>query len=288
MRSKGRALACAWAVLVLLVGCGGAPSGTLGDPFPTAGQPTATQPGAGGQLPHSGALARVVNLFADDDGPAALDVYGYGGSDLVANGVRVATVAHGQASDWFDPGYIDSSGGGRTAQVDVRRAGAQEPLAGYGDATVTEGMRVTILVLPSGTFGVPTLGIYEHHPEREDNPPALTDRALLLTNQGGLADEELQAGFYYASVGDGCLPGVHVDEVMGPLPQPISQPLTVPPGSHQLAIHGSPPLGEMATCDDAPLATTTLDVEAGDQLHVLLYSLPGSDQIEVLVLPLGE
>jgi len=282
----------------LVAACGGGSSGSSGgggQPLPTLGVGSfLAGPTQGGTLPDSGSQARVVNLFADDTGPHELDVHAFGGNDFSSNEVFIATVAYGAATDWFDPGYVSGSSGGRTVSIAVHRKGDPKQLAGMSDSSVVPGVGMTVIVQPPDSFGVPLRGTFDHRPEtgRDDVPKVIPDKGLLVTSNEGLP-EDLQSGTYYASVGNFCLPGTYsdpsIEQILGhPAPQPIGNQLVVPPGSQTLTIHRGPKdAGTIADCKDTPLTNVPLHVAAGDRTYVFLYTPKGQTDIKVLLLPLA-
>lgn len=254
----------------------------------------ATQGGAG-SLPESGVLARVVNLYADTAGPHDLDIYGFGGDEITGGPLPVGSVAYATASDWFDPGFMQRTDGGRTTSVAINLAGDAKQLVGMSDAGAVPGTRITVIVPPPDDLGTTIRGAYDHHPDagRGDVPQPIADKAVLVTSQEGLPDAGFGAVAFNASVGNSCLPGrfsdPEIEKILGrPAPQPIGNDLVVAPGSYTLTIHRdtSAP-GEIAACDGVPEAQVPLEIGAGDRSYVFLYAAPGDSAVRVLVLPLG-
>jgi hypothetical protein len=239
--------------------------------------------------PESGALARIVNLYADEAGPQELDIYGYRGSREVI----VGSVGYGAVSDWFDPGLTDGSGGDRTATVAVHRAGDPSQLARISQSPIDAGVRLTVVVQPPGTFGVGMRAAYDQPPETGGAlvPQAIADKAVLVTSYEGLPEADFEGEVFLASVGNFCLPGRYTDpeieEIVGhPLGQPIGSELVVEPGSHSLTIHRDDSAsGEISACDNEPVAQVPLQVAAGDRAYVFLYATPTERQINLLVVP---
>jgi hypothetical protein len=83
-------------------------------PPPPTGGPTNPDPTIAqldpGSLPSTGAQARVVNLYTENGQPVELDVYAYAWSatEMLEMPALVATVPYGHASDWFNPGLIET------------------------------------------------------------------------------------------------------------------------------------------------------------------------------------
>jgi hypothetical protein len=282
---------------LLAAACGGGPTATL----PALGGGPSTPAGGGGptagtgQLPVSGSRVRVVNLFADPSGGHELDVYGFGGSEISSDRVLVGTVGYGQVTDWFDPGFISGSSGGRTVSIAVYRKGEQQQLAGMSDTSVDPGVWATVIVQPPDTFGVGLRMTFDKRPEtnRADVPSTTPGNALLVTSSEGLADAERAKDVFYASVGDFCLPGKFsdpaIEKILGhPAPQPIGSELVVKPGSHTLTIHAAPTnAGDVASCKDTPLANAPLQAASGDRIYVFLYATPGQPDLRLLLVPLA-
>lgn len=281
----------------LLLGACGGPAGGSPSPAGTGGTPTAGAPtsATGGNLPESGALVRVVNLYANESGPQTLDIYGFGGTEIVSHQVLVATVAYGTASDWFNPGYVEGSAGARTAGVAVHLAGAADQLIGARDTSIVPGSRATVIVGPSDNLG-PLIGIrLDSHPDTGHGgvPQALADSGVLVTSHQGMPPEFDRSSFY-ASIGDYCLrskfPNPDIEEIVGhPLGQPIGNELVVEPGSHTLTIHpGSEDPQQPTTCQDSPLAQAPLQIAMGGRAYVFIYTEPGESDLNVLVAPFAD
>jgi hypothetical protein len=177
----------------------------------------------------------------------------------------------------------------------VHLKGQPKQLAGLSDTSVEPGVRATVIVRPTDTFGVGLRIAFDHHPDtnRQDVPQAPADRALLVTSTEGLPVGDFKDSTFYASVGDYCLPGKFsdpaIESILGhPAPQPVSNELVVKPGSYALTIHKAPDNpGDIATCKDAPLAKVPLQVSAGDRVYAFLYAKPGDRDVNVLLIPLG-
>ena len=293
---------------LIFAACGGPATGSpppgTGSGTPTGGTPTGGLPtsGAGGDLPDSGALVRVVNVFADEAGPQTLDIYGFGGTEIVSHQVLVATVAYGTASDWFNPGFVEGSAGARTAGVAVHLEGSADQLIGARDTSIVAGSRATVIVGPSDNLG-PRIGFrLDSHPDTGHGgvPQALADSGVLVTSHAGMPPEFAGSAFY-ASIGNYCLrgrfPNPDIEEIVGhPLGQPIGSDLVVEPGSHTLTIHrGSEDPQQPTTCQDGPLAQAALEIATGGRAYVFIYAEPGEPDAEpgeadlsVLVVPFDD
>ncbi len=284
---------------LLAAACTGAPAAPATGDGDLGGDPDVTLPPIGvdatpgtGTLPSSDALVRVVNLY-NEGGQQTLDVYGLGGSELDSSEIRVASVDYGGVTDWFDPGYVEGSGGDRTSSIAVHKGGDPKQLAGMSDATIVPGVRMTVIVRPPDTFGVSLRGAYDSRPEtgRADVPAPIADKGVLVTGLDGMPGGASGDATYYASVGDFCLPGrfadPEIEKILGhPAPQPVGNDLVVPPGSHTLTIHrasGDP--GDIPTCKDDPVASVPLDIAANGRSYVFLYQAPGDTKVQVLVVP---
>lgn len=264
-------------------------------PAPTPGPATTNAPPPAidpGGLPSTGAQARVVNLYSENGEPVAVDVYAYAWSEPEMNevGALVATVEYGQASEWFNPGLIESpfSTEGST-RIQVFRAGDRtQPLAGIGEF-LGPGTVTTVAIWQEEIFeGQPSAlaqTLYAEHPSYPI-PVAPPGQGLLVSHNAGLrADEEYPALF--ASVGDGCLesPLGRSDPDI-PNAQPLGNDLALPVGQHTLTVHEAP-VGALPTCESEPLGPgEPITVAAGDRQLAFPYRPPGATDIHLLVIPL--
>ncbi|HUG47949.1 MAG TPA: hypothetical protein VMP67_06000 [Candidatus Limnocylindria bacterium] len=272
----------------LAVGC---PAMTL-PPVPTAGPatPSPTQPSVDpGALPSTGALARVVNLFSENGQPVEVDVYAYmwSSAEMRETGALVASVPYGQASDWFNPGLVESPFGSEGyTKIDIYRGGERDrPIAGVGEF-LGPGTVTTIAVWQEEVFegqpGAWTQAIYAEHPTYPI-PQALPDGALLVSGNGGLRAEG-EPPILYASVGDGCLesPIERWDPDI-PNSQPVGNDLVLPVGQWTLTVHEEP-FDELPTCKTPPLGPgTPISVAAGERWLAFPYRLPGTTDVNVLI-----
>jgi hypothetical protein len=127
--------------------------------------------------------------------------------------------------------------------------------------------------------------IYAEHPDYPI-PQAPQGQGLLVTRSSGLMAED-EPPILYASVGNGCL--VHpLSDPSFPSPQPIGNDLVVPPGNHTLTLHADPPLDEIPTCDDKPIAQAPISVAAGDRFLAFPYRLPGTTAMSLMLMPFGD
>lgn len=267
------------------------PAPTIGPPTPSPTQLTVDP----GSLPSTGARARVVNLFTENDQPVDLEVYAWTYSDAEMREVPalVATVPYGQASDWFNPGLAQTPFSEEPyTKVTIERSGGPRdpftPLAGVGEflgpGTVTT-ISVWTEELFEDEFNAWVQTIYAEHPEYEV-PDAPEGKGLLVTRLHGLLAEE-ESPFLYASIGDGCLEsplGRSDPEI--PNTQPIANDLALPLGQHTLTVHEAAALGELPTCADKALGPgVPITVAEGDRLILFPYRLPGTTEISQLVLP---
>lgn len=266
-------------------------------PAPTIGPPTAAPTQAlidPGSLPSTGAQTRVVNLYSESGVPVAVDVYAYAYSEagMGETGALVATVPYGTASDWFNPGLVQSPFSTNPyTKIDIYRQGDQsQPLAGVSEFLGSPGTVATIAIWQEEfTEGQPSAWaqtIYASHPTNTVATP-LAGQALLASNNAGLKAED-EEPVLFASVGDGCLesPFGRSDPDI-PNAQPVGNDLVMPVGDHTLTVHESPP-GELATCDTKALGPgVPVTVAAGDRLLMFPYRLSETDEVNLLVIPFG-
>lgn len=294
MRPDRQAVAQYLAEIILAkLGClaAGCPGMTL-PPSPAAAPVTAAPTSAigPGDLPATGAKARVVNLYTEDGAAVALDVYAFAWSDSRQGEAPalVATVPYGQSSDWFDPSQVDSPYGEPYTKVVVERHGVAldpyRPLAGTSEP-LGAGTTTTIAVWQQQAFSEPSAylqTIYAAHPDYPI-PQAPAGSGLLITRGAGLLAES-EPPILYASVGDGCL--VHpLSDPSYPSPQPIANDLVVPAGEHTLTLHEEP-LGELPTCTTEPVGPgAPLTVAPGDRWLVFPYRLDSKADVSLLVIP---
>ena len=273
----------------------GCPQMTI-PPVPTAGPatpgPTPRSIDPGG-LPSTGAQARVVNLYSEDGQPVAVDVYAFAWSEteMTEVGALVASVPYGQASEWFNPGLVNSPfGGDPYTKVDIFRAGDQTTALGGTSEFLGSGTVTTIAIWQEEIFegqpGALVQTIYAEHPDYAI-PSARPGEALLLSRHAGLQAEE-EPPILFASVGDGCLesPLGRTFDPEIPNAQPIGNDLVIPVGDHTLTVHEEP-FGEVPTCDTKPLGPgAPVTVAAGDRLLAFPYRLSDAMEINLLVVPL--
>lgn len=287
-------LAAAAALLVTACGGSGDRPGTGTGSTPSPRAVASGAPNAG--LPDSGSMVRLVNLYADDAGGQAVDVYGFAGSDIESQQVLVASVEYGQATDWFDPGYVEGSGGSHTVNVAVRLKGADRTLGGAADVSIVAGSRATFILGPSDGFGARMRVALDSHPDGAgaNVPQPLPDAGLLVTSYEGLPPADFERSVFYASVGDYCLRGLFPDPefeaIVGhPVGQPVGNPLAVEPGTHTLTIHlASDEPGAIETCQGDPVAQAALQSTAAGRAYAFLYAEPGKPEVKVLVVPFEE
>lgn len=246
-----------------------------------------------GALPSTGAQARVVNLYSENGQPVEVDVYAYTWSQSEMNEVAalVATVPYGQASDWFNPGLVQSPFGDEPfTKVQIFRRGEQvSPLGGVGEF-LGPGTVTTIAIWREEVFegepGAWLQTIYAEHPTYPV-PEAPVGQGLLVSRDGGLrADDDRPVIF--ASVGDGCLesPFGRSDPDI-PSAQPVGNDLVLPVGEHTLAVHDEP-VGELPSCETKPLGPgAPIAVAPGDRYLAFPYQLPGATEVNLLVVPFG-
>ncbi len=286
------------AAAVILAGCGGSadrPNGATGAGATPSPRALASE-AAAVTLPDSGALVRLVNLYADDAGGQTLDVYGFAGSEIESQQVRVATVEYGQATEWFDPGYVRGSADSHKVTVAVRLTDAADTLVSATDLSIVAGSRATFIVGPSDGFGARIRVALDSHPDGAgaNVPQPLPDAGLLMSSYEGLPPADFERATFYASVGNYCLRGLFpnpdFEEVVGhPLGQPVGNPLAVAPGSHTLTIHrASDEAGAIETCKSSPVAQAALEIAVGGRAYAFLYAEPGKPAIKVLVAPFEE
>lgn len=285
------------AIALLVAACGGTIDGQPngGGATPTPGSAASAPPG-GGSLPDSGAQVRVVNLYADETGPQAIDVYGFGGTEVVSEQILVGSVPYGEVSDWFNPGFVEGSSGGHTVSVAIRLQGAAEQLIGATDTSIVPGSRATVIVSPSDSFGPRIRVALDSHPdsERADVPRAPDGAALLATSYEGLPPTDFRTAVFYGSVGNYCLrgkfPDLDVEAIVGhPLGQPVGNELVVEPGTYTLTIHrASDEPGVIETCQSSAVAEAPLEIATGGRAYAFLHAATGEADMRVLVVPLGE
>ncbi len=267
-------------------------------PAPTVGPPTVapTQVTVDpGSLPSTGARARLVNLYTENDQPVDLDVYAWTYSDTEMREVPalVATVPYGQASEWFNPGLAQApfSEEPYTKVTIERSGGPRDPFTPFAGVTefLGPGTVTTISVWTEETFGDEfgawVQAIYAEHPDYQV-PAAPEGKGLLVTRLHGLLAEE-ESPFLYASVGDGCLESP-IERTYPDIPntQPIANDLALPVGQHTLTVHAAGAVGELPTCADKALGPgAPITVAEGDRLILFTYRLPGATDISQLVLP---
>jgi len=243
-----------------------------------------------GALPSTGAHARVVNLYSENGQPVDLDVYAWTYSETAMAEVAalVATVPYGQASDWFNPGLIESPFGSGT-RVSVERHGdAPELFAPLGATTefLGPGTTATIAVWQEEGFdGEPDAWVgttYAAHPDYEI-PEATAGNGRLITRMFGLLAED-ERPTLYGSVGDGCLAHPLSDPSF-PNPQPIANDLAIPVGSHTFTLHEEPG-GGIPGCKTKPVGPgVPITVAEGDIFMVFPYRLSSTEEVQTLVLP---
>ncbi len=245
-----------------------------------------------GELPSTGAHARVVNLYTENGQPVDLDVYAwtYSDTEMAEVAALVATVPYGQASAWFNPGLIQLPfSDSRGTRVSVERHGdAPDLFAPLGATTefLGPGTTATIAIWQEEVFdGEPDAWvqtIYAAHPDYEI-PEATGGNGRLVTKMAGLLAEE-EPPTLNASVGDGCL--VHpLSDPSFPSPQPIGNDLAIPVGTHTLTLHEHP-FGEFPECNNEPLGPgAPITVAADDIFLVFPYRLSKADEVQTLVLP---
>jgi hypothetical protein len=266
-------------------------------PAPTVGPPTAAPTQAlvdPGSLPSTGAQARVVNFYSEAGEPVAVDVYAYAYSEaeMAETGALVATVPYGAASDWFNPGLVQSPfSTSPYTKIDIFRQGDQsQPLTSISEFLGAPGTVTTIPVWQEEfTEGQPSAwaqAIYASHPTMPVSTP-LAGQALLASNNAGLKAED-EEPVLFASVGDGCLesPFGRSDPDI-PNAQPVGNDLVIPVGDHTLTVHESPP-GELPTCETKALGPgAPVTVAAGDRLLMFPYRLSRTEEVNLLVVPFG-
>lgn len=284
------------AAAVLVMACGGSIDGPLAGADSTPSPRPRASEAAVATLPDSGAMVRLVNLYADESGGQTVDVYGFSGSDIESQQVLVATVEYGKATDWFDPGYVQGSGDSHTVNVAVRLKGADTTLGGAADVSIVAGSRATFILGPSDGFGARMRVALDSHPDGAgaNVPQALPDAGLLVSSYDGLPAADFQRSTFYASVGNYCLRGTFPDPdfeaVVGhPVGQPVGNPLVVEPGSHTLTIHrASDEPGAIETCKSSPVAQAALEITAAGRAYAFLYAEPGKPGIKLLVVPFAD
>ncbi len=259
----------------------------------------------GGQLTPANERFRVVNLYADDTGPVALDVYGW---DKTVHAYLLATVEYGQASDFFDPGIgTDDLGIDTGPHVSLARHGDELLLYSFNLADVDTdpepGTVVTILASPGDDFGgTPELGanyLYEERPEGAGFPiasPSASGGVLRVMPDALTYTGDAQ--YYYLSVGNGCLampdfPTVPV-RVGGGLSaegnhESADGTAALPAGNWTLTVHPDPGVRDGFKCDNDPAAPgTPIQVADGQRIFLFPYRTPGDPQLRTVVLPFGD
>jgi hypothetical protein len=249
-----------------------------------------------GALPSMGARARVVNLYTENGQPVDLDVYAwsYSATEMTEVAALVATVPYGQASDWFNPGFIQWPGSESPGtRVSVERRG-DAPEAFNSLAATSEylgpGTTTTLSVWQEEFIeGQPSAllqTIYAAHPDYTNIPEAPAGQGLIVSRNHGLLAED-EPPTLFVSAGDGCL--VHpLSDPSFPSPQPVSNDLVVPPGDHTLTLHIEP-LGELPTCAGKPVGPgVPVSVAPGDELLLFAYRVPGAAEVQTLVLPFDD
>ncbi len=279
------------AIALLAAACGGGTGGPQAGVTPSP-RLASTDSGSG-TLPDSGAMVRVVNLFADESGPQAIDVFGFNGTEIQSQQVRVASVAYGQVSDWFDPGYVKGSDDSHLVSVAMQLKDKTDRLGGISDVSIVSGSRATVIIGPSDGFGARMRVALDSHPDTSGGnvPQAPSGAALLVTSYEGLPPADFQRAVFFASVGNYCLPGkfrdTDIEEVVGhPLGQPIGNELVVEPGAHTLTVHrASAEPGAIETCKNNPVADAPLQLAAGGRAYAFLYAEVGVSKVNLLVVP---
>jgi hypothetical protein len=253
-----------------------------------------------GALPRSREWARVVNLYAGENGPVALDVYAWSNDGAAL----VATVPYGAASPWFDPATVTE--GLVTPNLRISMQVQGEALNEYGLNLVDVARdnrawtQATIAVGPgdparfnwTGHLEAVLAFRYEALPGGFAIDPAPPGDALIAVDSFGL-EYTLPTVRYFASVGDGCLsdpdfPGL--SRLLGPWLSTGPGLLRAPAGQHELTFHaGSPQDDAFAVrCDSPPaLPPVALDLHPGERVFVFLYAADGEREPRTLVLPMG-
>jgi len=260
-------------------------------------------------LPSSGQRVRVVNMFSNAAGPAAIDVYSWTATDAAL----VATVEFGAASDWFDPGSTDVGGQAQTKLSFQVHGQPVQPWGGnlYDPASVAaNGIHKTIAFAtgaadsanaPGGKQGVSYVELFEQVPA--DVPgnaleAAPADAGLLFPDVSGLAYTHPAVSFF-ASAGAGCLsmslnPGqAGLNGVTGELGHTVvSGPLLVPPSAQQsFTLHEGLPTDDpfSATCTSPPiLGPLPLSLAAGQRAHAFMYAVTSDPVLKGLILTFGD
>jgi hypothetical protein len=259
-------------------------------------------------VPSSGQRVRVVNLYSATTGPTPVDVYSW--TDFGA--ALMATVAFGEASDFFDPGSTDVGGQAQTKlSFQVHGQAVQQFGANlYDPASLAEdGLTKTIAFgtgdpdssnNPGAKAGVSYVELYEQVPADFPNPvlaEAPPDSGLLFLDVSGLAYTHPAVSFF-TSAGDGCLSPPDfgdqavVSGVTGDGGTYYRGPLLVTPAPGlALSLHPGTQDDDpfAAKCDSAPiLGPQPFSLAAGQRSHAFIYARPGDPALRALILPFGK
>ena len=258
---------------------------------------------AGGSVNASAEVVRVVNLYANTDGPVALDVYAWvsspGGSGE-GKATLVATVPYGSAGAFFDPGTLTGTTGEPANRVSIQRSG--EPLHGFQFNLVdleraSAPRTVRTLVIRDGAAADLTI---------VGGRPAIMDELYEASTafSVGLQEAPAEQGLLFANIdplyydrpdselfvgaGAGCLTYPDLPTV------PIklrgltgATPLVVEPGERQVTVQdaatGPDPAPGCTTPSAAP--PIPLAAAAGGRYHLFVYVTPGDPTLRTLLVP---
>jgi hypothetical protein len=251
----------------------------------------------GGAQGKTAVRVRVVNLYADENGPVPLDVYSWSNE---STGSLVTSVAYGESTAFFDPGPFTGEGNGGT-RISMQRQG--QPLQAWSFNSVDDGVRtdspgamVTYVVYPGDPESFSMTGdeppaafgriVDVTSPILEEAPP---DRGLLFFQN--LTEYTVPDVRFFVGDKDHCLTYTDFPTLaqIAEVPFPNSG-LVIDPGKHSLTLHAVPPDVNPFEfkCDTPPMyGPIDLEVQAGQRVHIFLYTTPTDPTLHHLVLPFG-
>jgi hypothetical protein len=260
-----------------------------------------------GSLGQSGERLRIVNLYANDGVPTALDVYAWAGdaTNLGTNSgtgpALVATVPYGQSSAWFNPGKLANGPFAPVNWISVQRHGEsinswQLNLFDIARDSVEGESRVLVLTADPDGFaaaGGTAISYNETLEEAPDGYFPLIDapegKALGFLDVTSMYELD-QPSTYAVSIDGRCLTDPDFPTLAQTVQGTEPRPVVIEPGSHQVAIHAWPSDadGFDLNCGRLPsVATGSVTVAAGDRVHLFLYTEKLGSPLHLLVLPLG-
>jgi len=260
-----------------------------------------------GQLGRSGERLRIVNLYANEGVPTALDVYAWAGdaTNLGTNSgtgpALVTTVEYGAVSAWFDPGRMANGPFAPVNWLTVQRHGEavndwrfnlldlpRDSLDGL-DRTILLTADPDAFSIVGGTEV--TYGeIAEESPEGFPliDPPA--GKALGFLDIQPM--DEIRNGVSYAASSDGrCLTDPDFPTLARVAQGVRPFPLLIEPGTHRIAVHEWQAGGDDfdLNCARIPAAAnTTVSLAAGDRVLLFVFAERVGAPIHLLAVPVGD